>query len=196
MTDLEKQKEIAQTVYTKLKQVDPYAVLAGGAPRDWYFGEIANDLDFYFYSTGVTINAVENQLTNLLGVSVKVVPYSKDADRSNYKSMPFLRRVLECEVEGQKIQFMQLTEPSAQFKVVDAMSVSICKIWCTPTLELKPHTDFLKSVTSKSMFLSEGYNWSDKHPSKVYERFQKKFGRSTKEKVNNLLIEIALKGLV
>lgn len=44
---IEQQKATAQSVYEKLKVIDPHCVLAGGAPRDWYFG---NRLLLRFYS--------------------------------------------------------------------------------------------------------------------------------------------------
>ena len=192
--ETEEQKKVAKEVYGKLKLIDPYSILAGGAPRDWYFGQKANDLDFYFFSTATTVRSVENQLTELLGVSVKAAEYNpEDHEHGQYKVMPFLRRVLEAEVEGQKVQFMQLTEPNAQFKVVDAMSVSICKIWATPTLELKLHHDFMLTLATKTMFLSEGYSWTDKHPAKISGRsLGDGFSLGTKRGAEKAIIRRAL----
>ena len=191
----EQQKKVAQEIYKKLKIIDPYALLAGGAPRDWYFGNLANDLDFYFFSTGVTVSSVVNQLSSIMGVKVNAVKYDEDSHQhGQYKSMPFLRRVLEAEIEGEKVQFMQLTEPNAQFKVVDAMDVSICKVWCREDMSVQMHEDFKITLASHTMFLSDGYNWSDRHPQKIADRFTK-FGRSTKDAAVQQIVKNAINGV-
>lgn len=43
------QKDIARELLCKLEITDPNCILAGGAPRDWWFDKVANDLDFYVY---------------------------------------------------------------------------------------------------------------------------------------------------
>lgn len=195
MKTIEQQKKVAQEIYEKLKIIDPYALLAGGAPRDWYFGSLANDLDFYFFSTGVTVSSVENQLSNIMGVKVNAVKYDEDSHQhGQYKSMSFLRCVLEAEIEGEKVQFMQLTEPNAQFKVVDAMDVSICKVWCREDMRVQMHQDFKITLASHTMFLSDGYNWSDRHPQKIADRFPK-FGRSTKDAAVQQIVKNAINGV-
>lgn len=192
MTTIEQQKKVAQEIYKKLKIIDPYALLAGGAPRDWYFGNLANDLDFYFFSTGVTVASVVNQLSSIMGVKVNAIEWDKDSHQhGQYKSMPFLRRVLEAEIGGEKVQFMQLTEPNAQFKVVDAMDVSICKVWCRVDMSVHMHQDFKITLASHTMFLSDGYNWSDRHPQKIADRFPK-FGRSTKSAAVQQIVKNAI----
>lgn len=180
MKTIEQQKKVAQEIYKKLKIIDPYALLAGGAPRDWYFGNLANDLDFYFFSTALPVASVVNQLSTIMGVEVNAVAYDADSHQyGQYKSMPFLRRVLEAEIGGEKVQFMQLTEPNAQFKVVDAMDVSICKVWCDVDMSIRMHQDFKITLASGHIFLSDEYNWSDRHPQKIADRFPN-FNRSTK----------------
>lgn len=43
------QQETAREILHKLEITDPSCILAGGAPRDWWFDKVANDLDFYVY---------------------------------------------------------------------------------------------------------------------------------------------------
>lgn len=192
MKTIEQQKKVAQDIYKKLKIIDPYSLLAGGALRDWYFGNLANDLDFYFFSTGVAVASVVNQLSSIMGVKVDAVKYDEDSHQhGQYKSMPFLRRVLEAEIGGEKSQFMQLTEPDAQFKVVDAMDVSICKVWCGADMSIQMHQDFKITLASHGMFLSDGYNWSDRHPQKISDRFPE-FHRSTRSDAVQKIVKDAL----
>lgn len=196
MKTIEQQKKVAQEIYKKLKIIDPYALLAGGAPRDWHFGNLANDLDFYFFSTGFTVSAVTRQLSDVMGVKVETVPYDREShEHGQYKSMVFLQRVLEAEIEGEKVQFMQLTEPNAQFKVVDAMDVSICKVWCREDMSVQMHNDFKLTLASNDIFLSEGYKWSDKHPQKIADRFPN-FHRSTKSKAMENIVKNAINEVV
>lgn len=39
--NIEKQKDVANIIYDRLRLADPHCILAGGAPRDWYFGKEA-----------------------------------------------------------------------------------------------------------------------------------------------------------
>lgn len=44
---IKKQKGVAESILMKLKSLGFTAVVAGGAPRDWFLGKIASDLDFF-----------------------------------------------------------------------------------------------------------------------------------------------------
>lgn len=179
---LMEQKQIADLVYKKLRIADPYCILAGGAPRDWYYGMVAKDLDFYFYTSGETTRSVEKQLSSLMGFEVKHSKYYQDKDAYQAcKTMPFLRRVFKSEVCGISIDFVQLVNPHDQLKVVDHMDVSICKIWADEGLKLIPSKDFLITDATKVMFLTEGYSWTDLHPKKIRDKFGHMFACGTKE---------------
>ena len=58
------QKEVAKKVFESLTKVDPNCILAGGAPRDWYYGKEARDLDFYFCSSARKVKEVLDQFKN------------------------------------------------------------------------------------------------------------------------------------
>lgn len=176
---VQNQKEIANKVYRMLRLADPDCLLAGGAPRDWYFGNEANDLDFYFCSTASTMRTTGNQLKSLGFEGVKHIsdPYTSEL----YKCMEGLVRIWECVVDGMKVQLIQLAEPKYRWKVVDNMDVSICKVYYVPdTQTVKLHKDFKLTIVSNIMFLKDGYEWSHKHAVKMAERFQN-FSRGTRE---------------
>ena len=44
---IKQQQEFATEIYSKIQTIDPDVYLAGGAPRDWWFGIPARDLDFW-----------------------------------------------------------------------------------------------------------------------------------------------------
>lgn len=47
--NIEQQKRIAKEVLDKVKVLDYRAIIAGGAARDWYFNNLANDIDIFYY---------------------------------------------------------------------------------------------------------------------------------------------------
>lgn len=195
---IDKQKLIADTIMSKLEVIDPYCILAGGAPRDWYFGETANDLDFYYYSNAMTISRSKKQLERALGSEVEVVFEPQERRGSNkdgvldlYKTMKDLRRIFEANIDGVKVQFMQLVSPNSSFNVLGQMSVSICKVWYKGG-KSRYHQDFKLSVASKSMFLSDGYSWTDPHPSKIKERF-KSLATGSKESAKKSVVNKVLR---
>lgn len=188
------QSNLVDKLLRQLSVISPYVMLAGGAPRDWYLEKEAQDLDIYLYSCAITVKSFQKQLKDATGVDFKHNWELQENDRSLYTSMPQLRRVFEAEVEGEKVQIMQLNNPLDEFKVVNHMSTSICKIWYING-ELEAHQDFKLSIASGSMFLNEGYTWSDPHPKKMMERFKGKFNPTTKEQAQNVLINRALREL-
>lgn len=186
--EIEDQKEVAKEVYRKLKIIDPHCLLAGGAPRDWYFNQKCNDLDFYYVSTARTLSPCRKQLEKVFeGVEIKTLSeihdYGDELEHKNlYKKMPDLVRVWQMRVDGITVQLVQLLVSGSQFKVVDAMDVSICKIWADVDLNLHPSPDFKKTIASNLMFLGEGYSWEDPHPNKMRERFKDRFDCASCEK--------------
>lgn len=193
MKTVEKQKEVALTILEQLRVVDPHCILAGGAPRDWYFTNPANDLDFYFTSTSSTIDSNRKQLERALGqeVSLLMDNHEKVGLGEEYRAMKSLRRIWEFERGGVPVQLMQLFSPGDQFKIVDQMDVSICKAWWLGE-EIHLHTDFQLTLASNVMFLKEGYQWYEKHAVKMSERFPR-MSQGTKETAEKAIIRSFLK---
>ncbi len=187
---IESQKDIANLVYEKLQAIDPQCVLAGGAPRDWYFGNPANDLDFYFCSTGSTVASVEKQFKKV-GLE-NVVPTDCPHQSELYQSMEGLVRIWDTTVAGMKVQLIQMDRPEHRWKVVDNMDVSVCKVWYSQKGQICLHQDFKLTVASGIMFLKENYRWADKHGKKMVERFENKFIPGTKEQATRSLVSKAL----
>lgn len=192
---IEEQQNIAVQVYKKLRLIDPHCILAGGAPRDWYFGEKANDLDYYFVSTASTINANRKQIESVFGVSASLL-MDKEGHLYNdlYKTMPNLKRIWELEYAGENIQLIQLSKLGAQWQVVDNMDVSICKVWFTPERGIELHKDFKLTIASKTMFVKDGYDWGQKHAQKMLSRFKNIYYASTKEQAIDVIVNTSLKG--
>ncbi len=93
METLLEQQKIARDVYEKLTVIDPRCLLAGGAPRDWYFGYAARDLDFYI-ETRKNSRAYEvGQQLESLGFVEDDRGYSVSYSDAVYESMGCLKRV-------------------------------------------------------------------------------------------------------
>ncbi|MNQ25269.1 hypothetical protein D3C85_384840 [compost metagenome] len=187
--NIEQQKQLADKVYDMLTLIDPNCVLAGGAPRDWYLGTAANDLDFYFCSTGSTVKSVEKQL-NRAGFKVKasICPVQSEL----YEYMPGLVRIWNCESEAMKVQFIQMSDQKYRWDVVSNMDVSICKAWYSHNGNIKLHQDFKLTVASGIMFLKDKYSWDNKHSLKMKKRFSGKFYAGTREQATSSLVSKVL----
>ena len=172
MEKIEFQKQLATKILNDLKVIDPRAYLAGGAPRDWEFGLEANDLDYYYFTQAQTMVESATQLERFFP---KVAMSGElHGDTKLYEHMKGLRRIWNTEIEGVKVQFIQMDTIEDREKAWERMSVSLCKIKMD-AFGVHKHRDFKLSIGSGTMFLSEGYNWNDPHPKKIFERFKDKF---------------------
>ena len=117
------QKSIAKTVLGKIRNLDHRAIIAGGAARDWYFDDLANDIDiFYFHEEGKwCLDNIRREvaiLKAILGVDdIQVLGFNPNKDThesqpqddfNNYLKNPNIANVFECIIEGVKFQFIQL----------------------------------------------------------------------------------------
>lgn len=60
---IQKQKKLAFSVLEKLKELGFFAVVAGGAPRDWFFNRPAKDIDIF-------VQNIETSLTSAAIVKI------------------------------------------------------------------------------------------------------------------------------
>lgn len=180
-------------VLDKLFLICPYAIVAGGAPRDWYFGDVAKDIDVYFSTNAMTEKALLNQLQKAFATTVNV-KFSRRTDTHTdpmYETLEGLVRIIELEVDGVPVQLIQMDTSQRLFKVVDNFSVSICKIWYKGG-DIRRTTAFKLTEKTKIMFLSDKYNWTDPHPSKMKTRFSGKYIAGTLETAKNQAMNLFL----
>jgi hypothetical protein len=195
---IDQQKQIADEVLEKIELICPRAIIAGGAPRDWYFGTPSNDIDLYFSTQGDTQGVLLSQLSKLFKGSEFDLKFEwskeKEEERQcTYKVMKTLRRIIDFEYKGVKFQLMEMNTLQDLFKVVDSFSTSICKVWYKGG-QIKRTQDFRLTEKTKIMFLNEDYEWSDPHPAKMKERFPS-YTRGTKESAEKHMINRVLQEL-
>lgn len=178
------QKSIAKTVLDKIKVLDYRAIIAGGAARDWYFNNLANDIDiFYFHEEGkYCLDNIRREtaiLKALLGVSsVDVVGFNSgkkeesdqhpEDDFNNYLKNPDIVNVFECEIEGLKFQFIQLKKQNVQ---VNSFAYNMCQAW-SDGVNIWTTQKFDIGV-SKKLLIETGalYANTDKFKNKMISKF-------------------------
>jgi hypothetical protein len=121
-----KQKAVADKVLDKLFSIDPFAICAGGAPRDWHFGKPATDLDIFFYSAVPLTGLIEKMLEHV-GIKINTVRTSESLPEW-YQLNPHLNCVYETTVDGINVQLMLMRQDTYR-SVVPEFPFSICKAW-------------------------------------------------------------------
>ena len=178
------QKSIAKTVLGKIRNLDHRAIIAGGAARDWYFNNLANDIDiFYFHEEGkYCLDNIRREtaiLKALLGVSsIDVVGFNsmkeKESDQhpeddfNNYLKNPNIVNVFECVIEGVKFQFIQLREQNVD---VHTFAYNMCQAWSNG-VDIWTTRKFDIGV-SKKLLIETGdlYANTDKFKKKMISKF-------------------------
>lgn len=135
------QKEVAKEVLESIRALDDRAIIAGGAPRDWYFNKLANDIDiFYYFDTNTNclndIRKQKNILKKLLGIDeINVLGFNPEIhdhekqpkdDFSNYLKNPDIKNVYEAEIKGVKFQFISLVSRNVN---VSKFAYNMCQAW-------------------------------------------------------------------
>lgn len=157
----------ADAILDKLFPIDTYAICAGGAPRDWYFGNVAADLDFFIYSS-INTTQVARQLA-AVGIEVGRAQHG-DGLPDVYKKNPNLTCVFSGVYNGTKIQIMVMHEPTFR-SVVPEFPLSICKAWYK-NYKIHLDKDFKRSVLH-NVIVKTNTIYDSKHPylEKVLAKF-------------------------
>jgi tRNA nucleotidyltransferase/poly(A) polymerase len=93
MITIDLQKIVADDVLEKLFSIDPHAIVAGGAPRDWFMGNLASDIDVFFCTRhGISISTVKRQLEHV-GFVIESTKTGKNLP-AHYKKNPMLKCLL------------------------------------------------------------------------------------------------------
>lgn len=168
---IEKQKTVANIVLDRLEIIDPTCILAGGAPRDWWLGRSANDLDFYVYSRG----SAEDYKKQLMGVGLhgeilQPQGINARADReAKYGAMAGLESVHEMIYQGEKIQIMRMREPTFR-GVVDQFGCSLSKVWYKHG-QLRPTSEADNTRRFEVGYFPQSYPLTQRYVQKMIERF-------------------------
>ena len=182
--NIEQQKQTAKKVLSKIKALDSRAIIAGGAARDWYFNNLANDIDiFYFHEEGkYCLDNIRREtaiLKALLGVSnIDVVGFNsrerKESDQypeddfNNYLKNPNIVNVFECVIDDVKFQFIQLKKQNVN---VSTFAYNMCQAWSDG--ERIKTTKLFDLGVKKELLIETGelYSNTEKFKQKMIDKF-------------------------
>lgn len=169
---IEKQMSIADEVLRMTYPIDPHGIIAGGAPRDWYFGNLASDLDFFFYRPDLTtLYSVCNVLSSVgFPTNIRGVGMEELEDHGRYKRNENVRRVLETVYKGMKVQFIQMNMKTFN-SVVPKFPLNICRVWYKFD-GVQTTRDFELAVKHKAIVkLDDLYADGDRYVEKIKNKF-------------------------
>ena len=154
----------AKRMLGNLRVLCPSAVVAGGAPRDWYFGKPAKDIDCYV--TDVKLEQVES-LFKMIGVKIKEI--KKGENRGAYAHDNNLEMVLDFRYMFLDFQLM-LIQGTMVGRMIDRFPVSICKIEYDGT-NVDPSYEFKVAEAVKVLLISPRYKLDDPYIVKIVNKF-------------------------
>lgn len=165
--DIEAQQSVAKYIYKIMKDVSSSCILVGGAPRDWYFGTEASDLDFFFLkkeSSEVADGVIANQL-NLSRKEGTLDHHLKD-----YQAGPLV--IWEGSVDGLKVQLVEIESEHVFELAVDQLHLSISKVVWKDCGEFILYPEFEKTLSDKIIYCKKGFDPQSKYAQKIVGKFK------------------------
>lgn len=159
------QKAVADKVLSLLEVLDKHAIVAGGAPRDWFMGKPATDVDVMVY-VPPTVNFKE--MFQLMGLVIDEYMSGEDIPEW-YKKNENIHTVANCIVDDVKVQIV--VRRTTTYDALKEFPLSICKIWYKFS-KIFPEDDFLWSVRYDVIYkTSDGYGRQDMYLQKIFKKF-------------------------
>lgn len=189
LVHVNEQMTVAREVLDKIRTLDKKALVAGGAPRDWFCGKAAKDIDiFYWLPTyndhAASLNSNVEQLKALFEGSIELKILGIDTigakvfhnipaaevveDYNNYQRNPDILHVFEFEYKGQTIQLISLATRGVN---VEDFAYNICQAWWDG-VKIE-YTELFKVGMDKKILIETGqlYANSEAYKRKMREKF-------------------------
>ena len=166
---IKKQQAVADRALVMSYLIDPFAIVAGGAPRDWYFNKPAKDIDLFFSVKDHVQIHIINEMLKIAGFEVDS---SKAADDLPdwYNHNPNIRAVFNAQIDDVDVQLILVKD--SPFKVVNQFPLSICKAWYKNG-QIQTDKDFNITVKHKSIFKTNTlYAQGNAYLKKVLDKFK------------------------
>lgn len=118
------QKQLADECLSKLETLDPTCVVAGGAPRDWYRGVPANDIDIFFHLPDtLDVSRVEGLLRGIGFENIHRL--GSDYEQGGTSN---LKAVWEFMIdEYHTVQLMWVSCPVSSY--IFTFPYNVCQVW-------------------------------------------------------------------
>ncbi|MFZ2992600.1 MAG: hypothetical protein WA061_02685 [Microgenomates group bacterium] len=173
MMNIEKQKLVADSVLKKIETVDPTAIIAGGAPRDWHFGNLASDIDVFFCFNREDLQPyyITDLLENGLGfknvgrIQVDHFTDENGRDKKN-ENVLHVYNYLEKDV---KIQFIVTKNPT--WGLLETFPLNISRAWYKRG-QIELTREFMWTEKHNAIVkMSDLYMNGDKYVEKIRNKF-------------------------
>lgn len=164
------QQGIAKYLFEKLRRLDYRVMLAGGAPRDWYFQREATDLDFYVRMPTIASGREAIQALESVGLIVEELGEAyNDSDTD-------IAYVTEGTYGGVTFQVMFINVHNTS--VLNTFDISLCQIAWTPEAGFELSDIFMLGEIERTVYYT-GAKYSkhairvrSKYPMYIWKRFQ------------------------
>lgn len=170
------QKDVTLGVLKKIFLMDPFAILAGGAPGDWDRDMPARDLDIFMYANPKIGQGVFTEMLSwALRAYIKRIS-SKDIDdeyidESQYKMNPELHDVYETHINGMKVQIMRM-DSSTFSSVIPNFPLSVNGAWWKSENIYGCTSDYKLGKKHKILFkVHAGYRDVDRYINKIIAKY-------------------------
>lgn len=167
--NLSNQIATADWILTKIEKIDPFAIIAGGAPRDWEHGIVARDVDIFLnVPDSWTINVIARQLNNTC--CIRPSAFKGEERMQWYEKNPDIRAVFDWNHFGVDFQFIIVRKPV--FDYHDNFPLSICQVM-RKNFKNYSTTDFNASKNTKQIYITNKlYNNADAYVTKVLSKYK------------------------
>lgn len=167
--NLSNQIATADWILTKIEKIDPFAIIAGGAPRDWEHGMMARDVDIFLnVPNSWTISVMTRQLNNVC--DIRPSAFKGEERMQWYEKNPDIRAVFDWQHLGVDFQFIIVNKPV--FDYHQNFPLSICQIM-RKNFKNYVTTDFNASKNTKEIYITNKlYNNADAYVTKVLSKYK------------------------
>lgn len=170
---IDSQKGQALKVLSALKKIDKDAIIAGGAPRDWYFKRGAKDLDCYFFLDRKTLCEFDYITEGALeSVGFKVI---EEKGGYRYKGdNPDLMQVFDVSMEGvgMPIQLMRWSSPLQNVnEVLNTFATSLSCIYFDGEIHTTEVFDVGYKYNSSIKLSGSNSNQTIKYMKKIKDKY-------------------------
>lgn len=169
MSVVKLQQSYADQVLSMIEQIDRHAIIAGGAPRDWYLGEEATDLDVYFHpdpswDTITTYHALQD-----FGFTFDGYRDFGEAGIS-YGKTEQIKAIFEPTNTPMKVQLMMMSE-SVQSCVLQSFALDLSLV-SYKYGSIVTTTEFVNAVVTKTISrINPDYSDYDPYIVKILGKF-------------------------
>lgn len=153
------QRNVADEILNSLYLIDPYAILAGGAVRDWFMNKEATDLDIFFHAPQAQTSYTMSRLLEAARFKIDAIK-TDDSIPDWYKKNPDLQCIYEMTCDGIKVQLIRMYRPTFN-SVVPNFPLSICDAWYKNGMS-HYGKHFLRSVEHKAIYKTNEI-YADEH---------------------------------